>query len=236
MLPIEIQDSLMYLDGSDLSMMLRRDGIFDRPETELIKSLLKKDDIAIDVGAHIGYFTLLMARRCRRVFAFEPERNNYTTLIRNMRINNLHNVIPSPYAVAEQAGAVTLCRHWTNTGMNRIYCTNWCVRDHQTAVTIKLDQLIDIADFIKMDCEGSEYGALKGMKNLLINNDIKMVMEFHSPSIIEYGAKPEDIFNFMNDLGYEMRLIGYPDNLSFKEIVSISSDPVGGYNLYCSKK
>jgi FkbM family methyltransferase len=226
----------MYLDGSDLSMILRRDGIFDRPETELIKSLLKKDDIAIDIGAHIGYFTLLMASRCRRVFAFEPERNNYTTLIQNLRINNLHNIIPSPYAVAEQAGAVTLCRHWTNTGMNRIYCTNWCVHDHQAAVTIKLDQLIDIADFIKMDCEGSEYGALKGMKNLLINNDIKMIIEFHPPSIREYGADPIEVLQFLDALDYSISLIGYEETPLIDELIRITSDPVGGYNLLCVKK
>lgn len=68
----DIQGSWMYIDDKD-SMQLTQYGIYGPEQTELIKRLLRSDYTCLDVGANIGYFTLIMAKQAKRVYAFEPE-------------------------------------------------------------------------------------------------------------------------------------------------------------------
>lgn len=234
--PAKVNDYLMYLDKSDLSQIIRNNGYFELETTELAKSLIKPTDICLDIGSHIGYFTLLMAKRCSFVHAFEPNIENYITLQSNVRLNKLNNVITHNIAIAQSVGSVTLCLNNTNSGMHRIYCVNWCSGNHYVVDTRNIDSLFSKVDFIKMDAEGSEYGALLGMENVLRKNDIKMIMEFHPPSIREYGIEPKKIFEFMEYLGYEVTLIGSNPNFNYEYIEKITSDPKGGYNLLCQKK
>ena len=76
-----------------------------------------------------------------------------------------------------------------------------------------------------MDIEGAELGALKGMKKLLEKNGPSIIMEFHSPSIEEYGAKPRAISDFMKGLGYDIKI---PRNsLPFEELEKIAIENIG---------
>ena len=69
----------MYIDDRD-SLQLAKNGIYNYEQTQLIKKLVKKKHIVLDIGAHIGYFTLLMANQAKQVHAFEPEARNFQIL------------------------------------------------------------------------------------------------------------------------------------------------------------
>ncbi len=56
--------------------------------------MLNSDSIVVDVGAHIGKYTLFSARISRKVIALEPCKDNYEILIKNIKLSNLRNVIP----------------------------------------------------------------------------------------------------------------------------------------------
>jgi hypothetical protein len=56
---------------------LIQNGVYEPEETELIKKLVKPNDVCIDVGANVGYFTVLMAKLGAYVYAFEPEPSNF---------------------------------------------------------------------------------------------------------------------------------------------------------------
>src|SRR5215510_7971826 len=99
--PSEVNDYLMYLDSSDLSQIIRDTGTFEPETTELVKKLLKPTDIALDIGSHVGYFTLLMAKRCKQVYAHEPNMENYVTLQSNIKLNKLYNVATLNVAVTQ---------------------------------------------------------------------------------------------------------------------------------------
>ncbi len=71
---------------------------------------------------------------------------------------------------------------------------------------IRIDDIIEDAEFIKMDIEGAELGALKGMTKLLKKDDTTIFMEFHPPNIEEYNAKPREIDDFMTSLGYDIKV------------------------------
>ena len=81
-----VQGSKMFLDPTD-SLRLSIDGVYGILDTETIKNQISKNEITIDVGANIGYYTLLFSKLVGsngKVFAFEPEHNNYCLLKKNI--------------------------------------------------------------------------------------------------------------------------------------------------------
>ena len=85
-----------------------------------------------------------------------------------------------------------------------------------------------------MDIEGAEYGALKGMIELLKRYKPLIIMEFHPLSIIEYGVDPRKVYDFIKKLGYTIRLIpNITQPLTYEELYVLTSDPSGGRNILC---
>ena len=82
-----------------------------------------------------------------------------------------------------------------------------------------------------MDIKSAELGALKGIIKLLKKDDTTIFMEFHPPSIEEYGAKPKEIYDFMTSLGYDIK-VSSKDSLSFEELEKIAIDNAGTNILY----
>ncbi len=226
-----IQGSWMYIDDRD-SLELTRKGVYEYEETQLIKKLVKSDFTVLDLGANIGYFTLIMAKQAKQVHAFEPEPRNFQTLQKNVELNNIKNVKLYNAAVTETSGTSTLYLCDSNRGMHRVYQSDWCKEGTTQVKTIRIDDIIDHADFIKIDVEGAELGALKGMKELLQKRKSTVLMEFHPPSIIEYGARPRDIYDFMASLGYTIRTpSGRP--VSFEALEKMATEKVAS-NILCT--
>ena len=89
-----VQESKMYLGVRD-HYNLSIDGFYEPKETELVKREVKKGNIVIDVGASIGYYTLLLSRlvgNSGKVFAFEPFENRIEILKQNIDINDYSNI------------------------------------------------------------------------------------------------------------------------------------------------
>ena len=213
---------------------------FEPEETELIKSIIKKDWTCLDVGANIGYFTVLMAKRCKLVRSYEPEFTNHQQLIKNILLNQTLNVLPSRIALAERSGQGMLYLCPINNGMHRIYQSKFC----NDAIVVKTRRFDDIwneldnfqVDFIKMDAEGSELGILKGMQGMLQILRPTIVMEFHPPSIEESGANPKEIYDLLSNY-YNIYLIpNIKEHFSYEELYLQTDDPSGGRNILCQNK
>ena len=144
-------------------------GRYEPDTVELISARLTKGDVAYDVGAHVGYLTILMANLVGnegKVIAFEPRPVNYSYLTKHLRINNVGNVECIKKGVSDVAGVVTFDSN-TGTGTGQISS-----KGNISIETICLDDEIDNSrlpppNFIKMDIEGGEVDALKGSHNLL---------------------------------------------------------------------
>ncbi len=232
---IKIQGSWMYLDDQD-SLGLKKNGIYEPIETMLIPYLINKDSVCLDVGAHTGYFTILMAKLCKAVFAFEADQTNFKILKENIELNNLENVLAQNVAVGDHYGWIPLYLCNDNSGMHRIYPSKHCTDVKMSVPMVALDSTYHKIDFIKMDIEGSELGALKGMQYLLKINHPKMIIEFHPPSIEEYGALPKDEYDFLKGLDYSIRLIpriSIP--ISFEEL-DIETRKEPARNILCIKE
>ena len=92
---VEIEGEKMYLDDVD-SLCLSINGIHEKIITNLIKKEIHSGDVVLDIGAHIGYYTLQFANlvgSTGKVYAFEPEPKNFELLKKNVQINKHDNVV-----------------------------------------------------------------------------------------------------------------------------------------------
>jgi len=195
-----------YLDPLD---SLALSYLTYEPEiTELIDKYVTSGSIVVDVGANIGYHTVFASKRAKKVVAFEPEPNNYALLKKNIEANSCENVTAVNSGLSEAAGTANLHLCESNTGSHSM------VSDGK-AVPISLTTLDDYlhgerVDFIKMDIEGAEGLALKGMLKTLEKWRPIVVSEFRPANIKKSGIDPEWFFKVFNDLGYSIKEIGVP--------------------------
>ena len=194
----------MFLDRND-DLSLSINGEFEPMETSIVKKMVKPGDYVIDIGANIGYYTLIMAKlvgETGKVFAFEPDPENVELLKKNVEYNGYKNVVIFPYAVSDQEGAIKLYLSDTRHADNRIYDFG----DGRKSIDIKAvrvdDMIADRIDFIKMDIEGSEIGAIKGMKRILRDNNLSIISEFWPQGIKKFGYSAQEFLDILENLGY----------------------------------
>ena len=205
----DIQGSRMYLDALD-GLGLHRNGIYEPMETEFFKDQVKRGNVFVDIGANIGYFTLIAARlvgETGKVFAFEPDPVNCTLLGKNIRANEYANVVTVQKAVSDKTGEIKLylCE---NRGDHRIYDSH----DRRASIVIQATRLDDYfrnydgqIDFVKMDIQGAEGGAVEGMLEVLKKNrNLKMVFEFWPFGLEQSGTDPKLLLLKLTDLGFDI--------------------------------
>ena len=190
----KIGDHFMYLDLNDantgISQTLRRmqPGKPDREPCfmHVLKEELKKDMVALDLGANIGYLSLIMAGivgEKGKVYAIEPDKNNYNILSRNINLNKYEDIISKYHlGCSNKIGTMIFYRSKTSNlgGMTKTKHANIPV---EVPVTT-MDEFFkdkEYPNFIKMDIEGHEVEALQGMYKTFKENHfpVKILMETH---------------------------------------------------------
>ncbi len=165
-------------------------------EDEIIDLFCPKDgDLVVDVGAHIGRYTIISSKRTGpngRVVAIEADPSNFKTLNRNVNLNKLTNVTTLNYAVYSNQTNLRLYLPGKESGFT-IYNTIMLNsgKPHKKFVEVNantLDNLlkqikINLVDinWIKIDVEGAEFEVLKGAQDVLSkSNDIAILIEIHN--------------------------------------------------------
>lgn len=208
--PVMVQGHKMFLDVEDCLGLSYRE-VWEPLETELVKREIKKGDVVLDIGAHIGYYTLILARLVGergKVFAFEPDTDNFALLKKNVNVNSCQNVVLVKKAVSDKTGKGRLYLADGNMGDHRIYDSG----DNREVVEIETIRLDDYfrdyngrIDFIKMDIQGAEERAIQGMNSLLERfKNFKIVMEFCPAMIKKFGTEPEDLLKLFLNQGFKL--------------------------------
>lgn len=199
---VPVQGHLMVLDPID-TLEVRTHEVYEPLETHVVASHVGPGDVALDLGAHIGYYTLLMARLVGptgHVFAFEPDPDNFALLERNVALNGYSTVTCVNAAVADREGRVTLYRSTTNPGDHRIYSSEED-RDTVDVRCLRLDDHLRSraprVDFVKMDIQGAEPAALRGFEETLgANPRMRVVAEFWPYGLRAFVADPAELIRF----------------------------------------
>ena len=222
------RDVVFYLDRDRFTHKLMADflqagQLYEPKITKLLLSNLKPGDTFIDVGAHIGYFSIVAASvvgPSGRVYCFEPEPTNYKQIIDHIRANGLKNVIPFHGAASEETGVLDLFVETGNDGGHAIWDL-WEGPFHakNPAARAQIQKLpvpsVSLDDYllgsaqpikaIKIDVEGAEVTVLRGAQKLLRQKRVPLVVcECHHSYLRCMGESEESLRNLMVELGYEV--------------------------------
>jgi len=179
-------------------------GSYESEKVLIFEKTLKKGNILFDIGAHVGFYTLLSAElvgKEGKVFSFEPLMANYEYLKKHIEINNYKNITPFNVAVSDKDG-FALFTKGENTS------TGHLASDGETKVrTIVIDDWINnkkllVPDVLKIDVEGAELTVLKGAINLLNKYHPIIFLSTHSSDIHKKCC------NFLLSLGYKLEPLG----------------------------
>lgn len=185
--------------------------------TNLLLREVKEGMIFVDVGANIGYFTVLGAQKVGqggKVFAFEPSSKYFSRLEENIRINGFENVTAKNFALGEEEGTIQLSGHQI-------------CGDRDTEIEQRrLDNVlrnVKGAIISKIDVEGMELSVLRGMEELFEKEMIKgIVFEFNPHHQVKLNHDPESLLNFLLDRGFVFRSI----NRKSGEVTPVSKEEI----------
>jgi len=171
--------------------------------------VFKEGDTIVDAGANVGIFTIKAAKTVGAqgvVIAIEPSLDNLKFLETNIKLNDLKNTIVVRKGLWNKKGRKKLYLSYMPGSHSLIYRENI---DRFSEIEVdKLDSIvketgIKKVDFIKMDIEGAEVEALEGARQILRNDDLKMIIELHGNPIQKVMAltrnlAPGSTFMFQN--------------------------------------
>jgi FkbM family methyltransferase len=199
----------MRLDAKDRGELAIH-GVYEPLSTDLVRAEIRPGNVVIDIGANIGYYTLIFAKGvgpAGRVVAFEPEPGNFALLEENVAGNGYRNVTLAQLAVSDRTGSARLYLDADNAGDCRMYDS----RDRRPSVeveTVRLDEhlaWLDRIDLIKMDIQGAEPAALRGMRGLLgRHRQLKLLVEFWPYGLQLFGADPKEFLDALCEAGFAL--------------------------------
>jgi FkbM family methyltransferase len=185
-------------------------------ELKFVQKFLRPGDVVLDVGAHVGIFSLLSASIVGtrgEVHAFEPVPANFAVLERNVRLNGFDNLIINRTAVGADKGQVTLGLpdvapdNGASSGMYTVAGRGRPV----TALVVTLDSYIDgrvgnrPIRLLKIDAEGSEPAVLRGLARRLASAPPSAILfEVNLESMRQQGFDLEDVLRPLRDARYRL--------------------------------
>lgn len=198
-------------------------GRYERPLVEWAKELAPRSKKFVDCGAHMGSWTLVMAKYFREVHAFEPQRLIFQQLCGNIALNGLDNVFTYPVGLDAEAGPRMLHQPGVDRGSSSAredvvarFLAQGVALDSEGINVVPLDMyLADLLDvgLIKIDVEGLERRVLQGAQRVLRHNGLpKLILECWSD---EWNASEKAaLLAWLDSFGYRVVPIsGFADTL-----------------------
>ena len=188
-----------------------------------VEHILKPGDTFIDIGTHIGFFSLVASRFVGdggSVLSFELNSTNYAHLLGHINMNQINNILPHNWAVSDKSGPTQFYHNKDNDGGHCLWdCGNhgFNVKSKQSpeirpAYQIAIDDYIGDRNvkLIKIDTEGAEVLVISGMKQLLQKQKPVVIAEINDFGLNQMGTNQEEMRGIMSDIGYECWVLGLP--------------------------
>jgi len=201
-----------------ISRRIREEGIWEPYETSLLLSLLQPGDVFVDVGANLGYFSILAATAVGQggaVFAFEPDPANFQLLRANAALNGLQDRICAVQAgLAAAAGSGELFLSPDNLGDHQTYSAADTRRSLPVALLNGSDYLgsrLQRLDLLKVDTQGFEYQVMQGLMPLLrkLPRVPRIIIELTPGSLCQAGASGRALIELLAGLGQPLWIIDH---------------------------
>jgi FkbM family methyltransferase len=205
-------DGLYYMRTLRVIVYIRgktEDIYFLKPGREgevdiTIRSLLKPGDVFVDIGAGVGYYTLVAGMKGCRVVSVEPVPSTVAALWVNIRLNNLRSVELVPYCAWHEDSTIYIqIPHGRYYGLASAFYGRETMAVKIPVKCIRLDKILNKYSeikLIKIDVEGAEYEVLKGLEKVLPKT--KFI-------IVELTRKVPEILNFLSEKGFRIKKLHF---------------------------
>ncbi|MCY3778909.1 MAG: FkbM family methyltransferase [Chloroflexi bacterium] len=202
----------------------------ERETRQLLERMVRPGSVALDVGAHVGYYSRLLAERAGadgRVIAFEPHPRTFDVLRRN--VGRLPNVTALRLAAAESEGHAELYDYLMMSASGSLHYDEGLAHQQRARMgagdlsprreagfemerygvrTVAIDDCLaelgaGRVDLVKMDIEGAELAALRGMRRTIeASPGLALVMEYNPGALAAFGHEPVAALQEALDLGF----------------------------------
>jgi FkbM family methyltransferase len=180
-------------------------------EVAFLRSITKPGMQVMEIGANIGLTVMAIAEAVEEaghLYAFEPVREDYVSLLANLSCNRVANVSAYNLAVSNQTGRITLYKR--QGGASGVVPAMGGEKIWVEAISINefvIVEKIGRIDFLNIDCEGSELLVLQGAQSVLEKHAPQILCEIHHESLRELGQSAKEVIHYLSDFGYYIRLL-----------------------------
>jgi FkbM family methyltransferase len=200
-------------------------------ELNLFQEALSPGQTVVDFGANIGIYSCVAGKALHntgRVFAFEPDPENFALLESSVALNRLTNVHAVAKAVSDSNGTLPLSKSTNNMGDHRLFHA----APDRPSVSVPIIRFDDYwreyhkgelppIDVMKIDVQGAEARALAGMEETLrASPRLKVFLEFSPEMLVEAGSDPRAFLEKLFSLGFRISLI-LPESCSLRPVTTI---------------
>jgi FkbM family methyltransferase len=214
------QKRLVNLDGFDLYVMpndyigysIIKSRTYESHVTRLIRNTLGRNDVFLDIGANVGYFTMLawsMVKGGGKVLAFEPNPQNLQLMYSSVQRNCAEKIEIYPYAVSNAAGILRFTTVGSNGGV--VTKESKYQRHFLLVQAVVLDEILKHEprlDLVKIDIEAHEPFALQGMVELIKKYRPKIITEYHPWAMrLNNPGDPTEYLDQIIRLGYRLGVV-----------------------------
>ena len=191
---------MTYPQGDVVTEYVKANKTWEPEEAFVLREYLKPNQIFVDVGAHVGYFTRLAASLGCTVISLEPAKDNFRLLCGN--VSDLKNVFPMRLALSDVSAQMRyLYTSNINSGDNRF--VPFDNSEQETVFVTTLPSIIKHAHFVKVDAQGDDYYIVAGMAGGFYEN----ILVEHWPEGIR-GIEPDDVLKRYERMGYSLDKVG----------------------------
>ena len=212
---VQLPDFQLYVRLNDhfIGASIAEQKIYEVHVTQTVRELLQPGCTFLDIGANIGYFSMLAASCLQnkgRIIAFEPVEQNRELFNLSVQANEFQNIDLYPYAVSDREQTFALDIGGRNSN-SRIISAEQGALNKPVVTAVPLDNFLhDLTalDVVKIDIEGAEPLAIQGMRALIEKFQPHIITEF-SPEMITQTSQVEPVtyLNLLVELGYTLQII-----------------------------
>ena len=206
---VNVQGSLMELNlkdrGINADLFINR--IREPQATRYVQTLMQPWWTVVEIGANIGYYAMMEAKRVKQVYAIEPGPSNYNQLVANVKLNKYANIESYPLAIGDHNGEI---------GFEIAKACNWsriAMTNETATVTVQMQTLdsfvaanrIKHVDYLRMDVEGYEFAIIQGARKTIEKDRPDMFIEVHRDRLADYGHSQLEFMEMLAGYGYYIR-------------------------------
>ena len=187
---------------------------YEYDEINILKGLIKEDSVIVDIGANIGYYSLVLGKYNSKgkIYSFEPIPKNFNYLKENIKLNSANNIYPHNIALSDYDGTTSFYFYEEGMANSSMKILNETVANIKVECAVNtLDTFMEIekvkVDLIKCDTEGSEFLVFKGATKTLLRDKPIIFTEMLRKWSKKFNYHPNDIINFLKGLGYQCFII-----------------------------